>query len=91
MRTTKEEQIEAFKELIDLANDNDLELVEAVTCDEHTTDSLDAINILTFRSFNDFLDKEAFEKDLRQFEDPNEFATFKLIWIEDVLVLFIYI
>ena len=81
---------ESFSEIIKTLEDNDLELVEANTLEpEH---NLDAINLLTFRSFNSLLETEKNVYDLiKEFEDPYEYATFRVVKIEDLFIVFVYI
>ena len=85
-----EEVVDAYKEVIDYCNEEDLELVEILTLSPETTDKLDAINILIFRSFNDKLELDAFTKRILAFGDP-EFAWFKVQQIEDVIIITSYI
>ena len=83
---------ESFKEVIETLNDNDLELVEAYHLDKQATDSLDCVNQLVFRSYNSNIKTEQDALDLiKEFEDPCEYASFKVVKIEDVFIVFIYI
>ena len=90
MEKLNEEQLEAFKEVIDNLNENDLELVEAYVLDKHATDKLDAINVFVFRNFNSLMTEHNLIDRLSCFEDE-EFAHFKVTTIEDVFIIYAYI
>ena len=92
MEKINKENIEVFKEIIERLEDNDLELVEANYLDDNATDKLDCVNQLVFRSYNSNIqnDTQVYEL-IKEFEDPCEFATFKVVKIEDVFIVFIYI
>ena len=80
----------SFGEILAICEKEDIELVDASVVDKVATDSLDAINILTMRIFNDILDRDALDKELSKLNDP-EYATVETKYIGDVLFIFVYI
>jgi len=84
----KEEDMSIYKELIDICEANDIELVEAIYLDEDTSNGFDTINILTFRIFNSVLDKEKLTKQIEKLSDT-EVGAFSTHYIADVLFVYV--
>ena len=87
MRKLNKEEIEVFKEVIQALDEQDLELVEAFALDKETTDRLDCINLLVFRSFNTIITKRDVLDIVSKFND-SEFASFSVHQVEDVYTIY---
>jgi len=91
MKEMKEDALEAFEDMRKALEEEDIEMVESYHLDEDATDECDVINELVFRKFNDKITNDEIEAIVKKFESPYDYATFKIVFILDVIIVFAYI
>ena len=91
MNKMQADALESFEDMRIALENEDIELVEAYHLDDAATEELDVINQLVFRKFNEIITNERIEEIVREYESPYDFATFKIMFIEDVIIVFAYI
>lgn len=95
MRKINNNDLKVYNDIFKLCEEEDIEFIEAISLDVSTSDRLDAINILTFRIFNDIItfSKEEQDKLIKKIKllDDIEFAFFRTEFISDILIVTSYI
>jgi len=82
---------EVFESLrVELENE-DIEMVEAYHLADEATEELDVINQLVFRKFNEVISNEKILSIVKKYESPYDFARMKVVFIEDVIIVFAFI
>ena len=91
MRRHTKDTIEPFTDLICELMDLNLNFEEAFVLDPKYSDQLDCVNQLIFKNNNETTSLEEVEAIVKKYEDPYEFAEFKVIRVDDLYIIFAYI